>query len=84
MEYKTKPNTGSLFKNKTKPVAQSPDYRGNIVLDMKTIKIIDGLATVKISGWKTVGKTTGTEYVSLKVDLWEKPSEPQQDEDIPF
>jgi hypothetical protein len=95
--YEPKPNTGSLFVNKEKLQPLSPDYQGTILLDMSTVKVKDGMATIKIGGWKKVAKS-GMTYLSLSVDTWQpdpnykKQEQPRQraasiadaDDDIPF
>jgi hypothetical protein len=92
--YEPKPNTGSLFANKEKKQPMSPDYQGTILVDMSTLKVTNGVATVKINGWKKISKS-GLTYLSLSVDTWVpdpnyKKEAPQaksvadMDSDIPF
>ena len=69
-EYKAYPDNGSLRASTSKKGPKSPDYWGNIAInlnDMTNIKTEDGLTVVKLSGWKKVGKD-GKTYLSLAVD----------------
>jgi len=92
-KFVPRPNTGSLFKINVKTSEFSPDMKGDIIIDTKTLSVdSDGIAVVKLSGWKSVSKTTGISYLSLKVDQWVPPAVPkfqpkqeeQDDDDIPF
>jgi uncharacterized protein (DUF736 family) len=67
--YEPKPNTGSLFANKEKKQPMSPDYQGTVLVDMSTLKVANGVATVKLNGWKKVSKS-GLTYLSLSVDTF--------------
>jgi hypothetical protein len=87
-EYVTKPNNGSLFATKVKNTPKSPDYFGDIVIDLKTVKAVDGLVTIKLSGWKKES-STGNKYLSLSVNTFEKDGAKKapaadDDEDLPF
>ena len=69
-EYKPYPDSGSLRSSNMKKGPKSPDYWGNIAInlkDMTNIKTEDGLTIVKLSGWKKVGKD-GKTYLSIGVD----------------
>lgn len=69
-EYKAYPDSGSLRASTTKKGPKSPDYWGNIAInlkDMTNIKNEDGLTVVKLSGWKKVDKQ-GKTYLSISVD----------------
>ena len=95
-EFKPYPDGGQLnaVGSKTNPLGK--DYFGEIAVnlkDMTNIRTEDGLAIIKISGWKKVGKESGKTYLSLAVDRWIPPeqqaprSAPQDDlpdDDIPF
>lgn len=68
--YKPYPDSGSLRSSTSKKGPKSPDYWGNIAInlkDMTNIKTEDGLTVVKLSGWKKVGKD-GKTYLSIGVD----------------
>jgi hypothetical protein len=71
-EYKAYPDSGSLRSSTSKKGPKSPDYWGNIAInlkDMTNIKTEDGLTIVKLSGWKKVGKD-GKTYLSIGVDRY--------------
>ena len=68
--YKPYPDSGSLRSSTSKKGPKSPDYWGNIAInlkDMTNIHTEDGLTIVKLSGWKKVGKD-GKTYLSISVD----------------
>lgn len=70
-KFEKRPNSGSLFTTKVKTTAESPDYKGDILIDVKSLDVQkDGTALIKISGWKKVAKLTGQKYLSLSVDQW--------------
>jgi hypothetical protein len=91
-KFVPKPNTGSMFKVNVKTTEGSPDMRGDILLDTRTLDIgEDGMALVKISGWKSTSKTSGKSYLSLKVDQWKpkasakpQPKREEFNDDIDF
>ena len=71
-----------------KNTPKSPDYFGDIVIDLKTVKAVDGLVTIKLSGWKKES-STGNKYLSLSVNTFEKDGAKKapaadDDEDLPF
>ena len=69
-DFKPLPDSGQLFATQSKKTPKSPDYFGNIALNMKdltNIKTEDGLTVVKLSGWKKVDKQ-GKTYLSISVD----------------
>jgi len=93
MAYEPKPNTGSLFANKEKKSPQSPDYQGDILVDVSTLEVVNGVAKVKLAGWKKTS-AKGLVYLSLSVDTF-KPKAAEQprqraasvadeQDDIPF
>jgi len=76
-KFVPKPNTGSMFKVSVKTTEGSPDMRGDILIDTRGLDIgEDGMALVKISGWKSTSKTSGKSYLSLKVDQWKPKDKP--------
>ena len=78
-KFVPKPNTGSMFKVSVKTTEGSPDMRGDILIDTRSLDIgEDGMALVKISGWKSTSKTSGKSYLSLKVDQWKPRTNPLQ------
>jgi len=91
--YEPKPNTGSLFANKEKKSPQSPDYQGDILVDVSKLEVVNGVAKIKLAGWKKTS-AKGLVYLSLSVDTFkpksaEQPRQPAAsletlDDDIPF
>lgn len=94
-EYKPYPDSGSLRASQSKRSKESPDYWGNIAINLKdltAIQTVDGLTVVKLSGWKKVG-ADGKTFLSLKVDRFvpgarqaapEQAKDDFQDDDLPF
>lgn len=96
-EYKPYKDSGSLRASNTKRSEKSPDYWGEIAIDMSNVtnvRVIDGLTVFKVNGWKKQDKS-GKTYLSLAVDRFvpqsraESSPAPTQkgddlDEDIPF
>jgi hypothetical protein len=69
-EYKPYPDSGSLRASSVKKGPKSPDYWGNIAINLKDLTNVhteDGLTIVKLSGWKKVDKS-GKTYLSISVD----------------
>jgi hypothetical protein len=65
--YKPLPDSGSLNKQTTKNNPKSPDYWGEIRVNLKdltAIKTEDGLTIIKLSGWKREDKN-GRTFLSL-------------------
>ena len=93
--YKPYPDNGTLRATQSKKTPKSPDYWGNIAINMKDLTNIhteDGLTIVKLSGWKKVG-ADGKTYLSISVDRFvpETSSRPEHDttvesmdDDVPF
>jgi hypothetical protein len=94
-EYKPYPDSGSLRSTSIKKGPKSPDYWGNIAINLKdttNVKTQDGLTIVKLSGWKKVGND-GKTYLSIAVDRFvpeSKGETPKRqddnfgDDDVPF
>lgn len=95
-EYKPYKDSGSLRASTTKKTEKSPDYWGDIAIDlnnMTNVRVIDGLTVLKVNGWKRQDKS-GKTYLSLSVDRFvpqnrsESAPAPQKedlgDDDIPF
>jgi len=83
-EHEVRPNSGVLFSVNAKKTSKSPDYFGDINIAASSIKIVDGVATVKLSGWKKTSKG-GKTYLSLSVnDQQMKPSQQSGGDDDPF
>jgi hypothetical protein len=92
MAYEHAPNKGSLFVKQKKTNPKQPDYEGTMNLDMSTVKAVNGMATIKLSGWKSK-QSDGTTYLSLRVDTYvptvvAKDTHPNEagplEEEIPF
>lgn len=88
--YELGPNSGILNATKIKKNPKSPDYFGDLLIDQSIIELKNGLAKIRISGWKTKS-ASGNTYLSLKLDNWKPDSEKQpqsnngdMDDDIPF
>lgn len=67
--YVPKPDSGSLKSSISKFGPTSPDYWGDIhvnLKDMTNIKVENGLTIIPISGWKRVGND-GKTFLSLSV-----------------
>ena len=69
--FDVRPNTGSLFANKVKRDEKSADYSGDLLIDVNSLVVVDGVATVKVWGRKKISKA-GTTFLSLSI------SNPQQ------
>ena len=68
-KFENKPNFGSLFAAKTKTAVMSPDYHGEILVDLSTVEVNDGKVLVKLSGWKKKGNS-GISWLSLSVNTF--------------
>jgi hypothetical protein len=68
-EFKAYPDSGTLKATGAKLKPTSPDYWGEIAInlkDMTNIEVKDGLTIIKLSGWKKLD-TSGKTYLSLSV-----------------
>lgn len=68
--FERKPDSGQLNASKSKKTEKSPDYWGEIAIninDMTNVTEENGFLVFKISGWKKVSKA-GTTYLSLAVN----------------
>lgn len=90
MAYENKPNRGGLFVNTIKKSKDSPDYRGDLLIDLKAFEIENNMIKVRLSGWKSKTAKGGT-YLSLSAQQHKEKEEQstnnqgvQDDEDIPF
>ena len=95
--YIPKPDTGTMRALLTKKRTNSPDYWGDIRINLKdltAIKVEDGCHVIKLSGWKRIDKS-GKIYLSLAVNRFvfseeggtvrqEDQRQDFPDEDIPF
>lgn len=77
MAFKTRENSGALFKNNRKEKKTHPDYQGKIVLSPELAEIAAEGGELQLAAWKQESES-GTQYLSIAV------SEPyQKDEDAP-
>lgn len=91
-EYKLRPDSGNLHATVSKMHEKSPDYFGEIAINLKdqtNVRIEDGLHIFKISGWKYVSKTSGKTYLSIGINRFipEEQNAPKQeisDNEVPF
>jgi hypothetical protein len=85
MAYQAKPNTGALFSVAVKKNPKSPDYTGDIVVSERSVNFVDGVATIKLAGWK---KTSGSGKTFLSLSVSENrpaaPTQTSEDNDDPF
>lgn len=65
MEYK---NSGALFINRVKKNPKSPDYRGDVLVDLELLGIGTGTHKLALVGWKKTS-SKGTTFLSLKVSV---------------
>ena len=67
--FKQKADTGRLMASESKRTQLSPDYYGEVAInlkDMSNVEVVDGLHIFKLSGWKKQSKA-GKTYLSLSV-----------------
>lgn len=91
--FEHRKDSGRLMASQSKKSERSPDYWGEIAIDVKDMtkvqKTEDGYFVFKINGWKRKTKT-GTTYLSLAVDRFIPKDEArpvrkdEDDEDVPF
>lgn len=92
-EFKPYPDGGKLRASTSKRGQMSPDYWGDIAInmnDMTNIKKDGDLLVVKLSGWKKQD-ASGKTYLSIAVDRYvpkeeaqSKPAVQLQDDDLDF
>lgn len=94
-DFEHKKDSGRLMASQSKRTEKSPDYWGEIAIDVKDMtkveKTEDGLLVFRLSGWKKKSKA-GTTYLSIAVDRYipkddanPSPKRVQEDdEDVPF
>ena len=70
MAYELRPNQGSLFSTKVKKTPKSPDYFGELLIDISTLEIENGVAKVKLGGWKKKSEASGNTFLSIQIDTW--------------
>ena len=91
-EYKPYKDSGKLNASKSKKSEKSPDYWGDIAINLKdlnNVQVVDGLHVFKLSGWKKISKS-GNTFLSIAIDRREAEGKPADntpatpDENIPF
>lgn len=94
-EREVRPDSGILLASQSKKTEKSPDYYGEITVNLADLTKItkDGnLYTIKLSGWKRRSKA-GNTFLSLAVDRWVPKNAPApqakrrddfEDEEVPF
>jgi len=75
-----RPNSGVLFSVAAKKNPKSPDYFGDIAVSASSIHVVNGVAVIKLSGWKKQAKN-GKTFLSLAVDERPAQNKTQKDED---
>lgn len=90
MAYEQRPNSGSLFVNKRKEKPNQPDYNGDVLIDVNALTVENGMAKIRIAGWKKSTRDGGS-FLSLAFSQPEpKQQQPQSkslldlDSDPPF
>lgn len=92
-EFEHRKDSGRLMASQSKRSEKSPDYWGEIAIDVKDMTKVqteNGLHIFRLNGWKKTSKA-GKVYLSLSVDRYiPKGEEPQRhssvedDSDVPF
>ena len=94
-EFKPRKDSGSLRATTSKRSEKSPDYWGDIAVDLRdqtNLKVVDGLTVIRVNGWKKADRS-GKTFLSLAVDRFVPQNRsapapaPQNDDldgDIPF
>lgn len=91
--FEQKKDSGRLMASQSKRNEKSPDYWGEIAIDIKDMTKVEkqgNLYIFKINGWKKRSKS-GVTYLSLAVDRWipkdeAAPKREEEDDsgDVPF
>lgn len=92
--FKQKADSGALFRQLTKKSPKSPDYSGEIAIDLKNmtaVQMVDGLAVFKLSGWQKE-TAAGKKYMSISISRFVPdgrgssvaPTRPAQSDDDEF
>lgn len=86
MTFEQKPDSGRLMAAQSKRSEKSPDYFGEIAINLKDLSgvtVENGLHVFKLSGWKKKSKA-GATYLSLAIGRMNRESVKQEPEDEPF
>jgi hypothetical protein len=68
--FEQRPDSGRLLASKSKANERSPDYFGELAInieDMTAAKVEDGFVIFKLNGWKKKSKA-GVTFLSLSVN----------------
>lgn len=93
-DFEQRPDSGRLMSSQSKKNEKSPDYWGEIAINVKdtqNVRIEDGMYIFRLSGWKKKSRN-GSTYLSLAIDRREREAtmsrpvakRPVQDEQDPF
>lgn len=88
-KFQYRPDSGRLMAQTTKKHEKSPDYWGEIAINVNDLTKVEkhgDLLVFRLNGWKRKSDS-GTTYLSLSIDRWvaersSKPSKPTKNEDI--
>lgn len=89
-QFEPKKDMGRLMSTQSKKTEQSPDYWGEIAIDIKNmtnVTVVNGLYVIKLSGWKRKSKS-GQTYLSMAVNRYvpegKTTATQDPDDEIPF
>lgn len=94
-DFEHKKDSGRLMATQSKRSEKSPDYWGEIAIDIKDmtkVQVENGLHVFRLSGWKKKSRS-GTTYLSVAVDRYipssaesslTKKTTDDDDSDVPF
>ena len=86
-DFEHRPDSGRLMASTSKKTAKSPDYWGDIAINVKDltkVKRQGELLVFQLSGWKKKTKA-GVTFLSLAIDRYipKDKDTPKQDNDFP-
>jgi uncharacterized protein (DUF736 family) len=86
--FEQRPDSGRLMAAQSKKTEKSPDYWGEIAInikDLSNVTVENGLHVFKLSGWKKKSKA-GATYLSVSINRMEAQSSTpkHKDEDDEF
>ena len=89
--FKQYPDSGNLHATMSKKTEKSPDYFGEIAINLKdttNVRTENGLTIFKLSGWKKHSKA-GKTYLALSISRFVpegtvSPKSQDNDEDVPL
>lgn len=87
MEFEHRKDSGRLLASTSKKHEKSPDYWGEIAIDIKDLTKVtttkEGYLVFRLNGWKKKNRA-GQTFLSISIDRWIKDAPKTDDEDIPF